>query len=156
MSRRLRARTAPSFAGLTPASAKASAAAKGASKKANTRCELLLRRELWSRGLRYRLHVKHLPGHPDIVFPSHRLAIFCDGDFWHGRELGRRLEKLERGHNAAYWMNKIQGNVERDRRNTLALTAADWSVLRFWETDVLHETKKIADEIEQRLANRRR
>jgi DNA mismatch endonuclease (patch repair protein) len=114
----------------------------------------LLRRELWRRGLRYCLHVAGLPGRPDIVFPKRRIAIFCDGDFWHGRNLDARLRTLARGHNAAYWIAKIRGNVERDRQNTLALEAAGWVVLRFWETDVLRETQKIADRVEEVFADR--
>ena len=111
----------PSFQGLQSASAFASAAARGASRKVNTRCELLLRRALWQRGLRYRLHHPGLPGRPDIVFRKHGLVVFCDGDFWHGRDLETRLTKLTRGHNAAYWVAKVKANVERDLRHTRTL-----------------------------------
>lgn len=135
----------PSFKGLRPASEKASRAAQGASAKANTRCEVLLRRELWRRGLRYRLSPRGLPGRPDIVFLKERVAIFCDGDFWHGRDLPARLAKLSRGHNARYWVAKVQRNVDRDRRQTQALEAAGWTVLRFWETDILRDVVKIAE-----------
>ncbi|WP_348652882.1 hypothetical protein [Polyangium sp. y55x31] len=86
--------TTPSFACLHPASENASTAARAASAKRNTRCELALRRELWRRGLRYRLHLPGLPGRPDIVFTKHRVVVFCDGDFWHGRHLEARLAKL--------------------------------------------------------------
>src|SRR5271166_5592080 len=107
-----RERTTPSFKGLHPASVKASAAARGASAKTNTRCELVLRRELWRRGLRYRLHPPGLPGRPDIVFTKQRVVVFCDGDFWHGRDLEKRLADLAAGHNATYWLAKVQRNVE--------------------------------------------
>jgi DNA mismatch endonuclease (patch repair protein) len=137
----------PSFHGLSAASEKASAAARGASRKTGTRCELALRRELWRRGLRYRLHAQGLPGHPDIVFGKRRLAIFCDGDFWHGRNLETRLAKLASGHNAAYWLAKVQQNVERDRHQTEALRASGWTVLRFWETDILRRPDLVADQI---------
>lgn len=150
-----RTRTTPSFEGLRPASQGASNAARGASAQANTRCELALRRELWRRGFRYRLNVPGLPGRPDIVFPKYRLAVFCDGDFWHGRDLKHRLEKLTRGHNAAYWTAKVQRNVERDRQNTSALGAAGWYVLRFWESEVLCETTRVADRIEEFLTSTR-
>lgn len=113
----------------------------------DTRCELVLRRELWRRGLRYRLHHGSLPGRPDIVFPSQRVVIFCDGDFWHGRDIDVRLAKLARGHNAIYWVAKVRRNIERDRRQTSALEMAGWVVLRFWETDLLRDTCKIADRI---------
>lgn len=147
-----RKRKTPSYAGLHPASRSASAAARGASKKADTRCELTLRRELWRRGLRYRLHVPGLPGRPDIVFPRHRVAIFCDGDFWHGRDLDDRLAKLSRGHNSAYSVAKIRRNVARDRESDRALEAAGWTVVRIWETDVLRAPGQAANRVAQILA----
>lgn len=147
-------RITPSFTGLFPASARTTAAARGASKKTGTRCEVILRRELWRRGLRYRLHITGLPGRPDIVFAAQRVAIFCDGDFWHGRDLDLRLEKLALGHNADYWTAKIKSNTERDALNTRALEADGWAVLRFWETDVLRETREVADRIAGVLADR--
>lgn len=140
-------RATPSFAGLHPSSRNASAAARGASSKANTRCELALRRELWRRGFRYRVNVSDLPGRPDIVFPKRRLVIFCDGDFWHGRDLQQRLAKLSRGHNATYWVSKVRRNVERDRQQTRMLQEAGWTVLRIWETDLLGRVEKVADEV---------
>src|SRR5262245_59222595 len=102
-----RPRTAPSFLGLKPASARASSLARGASIKQNTRCEVVLRSTLWSLGFRYRVNVESLPGRPDIVFPGRRVVVFCDGDFWHGRQLRRRLRKLAKGHNARYWVAKV-------------------------------------------------
>src|SRR5437879_6189268 len=103
----------PAFTGLSPATPSSSRAARGASRKRDTLCELALRRELWSRGLRYRLCHPDLPGRPDIVFPAPRVAVFCDGDFWHGRHLGARVAKLARGHNPAYWVAKVRRNAER-------------------------------------------
>src|SRR5688500_10606364 len=142
----------PTFEGLTAASERSSSAARGASGKTNTQCELVLRRELWRRGFRYRLHYGGLPGRPDIVFPRHRVVVFCDGDFWHGRDADARLAKLARGHNATYWVAKVKRNVERDQRQTHALEKAGWIVLRFWETDLLRETKAIAGRIVTALA----
>jgi DNA mismatch endonuclease (patch repair protein) len=120
--------------------------------KSDTRCELALRRELWRRGLRYRLQPPGLPGRPDIVFYGCRVAVFCDGDFWHGRDLETRLAKLARGHNAGYWVAKVTRNLERDREITFALEAAGWVVLRLWETDVLKDPAKIADRIQATIA----
>lgn len=88
-----------------------------------------------------------LPGHPDIVLSRARVLVFCDGDFWHGRDLAAREARLAEGHNAAYWVQKIRGNVERDRRNNEALENAGWLVLRFWETDILRDPQRIADVI---------
>jgi len=77
-----------------------------------------------------------LPGCPDIVFPGARLAIFCDGDFWHGRDWPIRRIKLKRGHNAAYWIPKIEGNIQRDLRNTALLESEGWCVVRYWESEI--------------------
>jgi DNA mismatch endonuclease (patch repair protein) len=90
-----------------------------------------------------------------MVFVKERVAVFCDGDFWHGRDLEPRLAKLARGHNAAYWVTKVQRNADRDRKISSALEAAGWIVLRFWETDVLREARGIGDRIVQVLADRR-
>jgi DNA mismatch endonuclease (patch repair protein) len=110
-----------------------------------------LRRELWQRGLRYRLHVLALPGKPDIVFPKHRVVVFCDGDFWHGRHLQARLERLASGHNSAYWRAKILRNVERDKEHTRQLRREGWCVLRFWETEIIRSPGHICDQIQVTL-----
>jgi DNA mismatch endonuclease (patch repair protein) len=127
----------PSFKGLRAASQVASDVARASSRKRDTRCELVLRRALWSCGLRYRLHCGHLPGCPDVVFLGARVVVFCDGDFWHGRNLEARLRRLKRGHNASYWVAKVRRNSERDRENTAALETEGWKVVRLWESDIL-------------------
>ena len=96
--------------------------------------------------------VPGLPGRPDLVFPTHLVVIFCDGDFWHGRNLEDRLTKLGRGHNSVYWVEKVRRNVDRDRAQTRMLQQAGWTVLRFWETDVLRWTQEIADDVVAALA----
>jgi DNA mismatch endonuclease, patch repair protein len=139
--------SSPSFLGLASASQRATKAARGSSTKNNTRCELLLRRELWRRGLRYRVDCPELLGRPDIVFFKHKLVVFCDGDFWHGRDLEARLARLRAGHNAPYWVTKIRTNVERDRAVTARLRAAGWHVMRAWETNILRDPNPIVDRI---------
>lgn len=136
---------APSYRHLRPASARASRAAAGSSKKSGTRCELILRRELWSRGCRYRLDVGDLPGRPDIVFTRARLAIFCDGDFWHGKDWPRRKEKLARGSNPGYWIAKIERNMERDLGVSAQLRDAGWIVLRFWESEIRKDLDNVCE-----------
>jgi DNA mismatch endonuclease (patch repair protein) len=140
-------RTTPSFTGLRPASAKASGAARGSSTKSDTKCEIMLRRELRRRGLRYRLHPKDLPGRPDIVLRREQIAIFCDGDFWHGRNLAARVAALSRGHNAEYWIAKVKRNVHRDGLQTRALESLGWTVVRLWETDILRSPPDAAQEV---------
>jgi DNA mismatch endonuclease (patch repair protein) len=137
----------PRYTAFTPASPRASKAARGASAKRDTKCELVLRRAVFARGLRYRVDVKRLPGRPDLVFSRAKVVVFCDGDFWHGRNLAERIAKLEDGHNAPYWVAKITRNVERDGEQRLSLEGEGWLVMRFWESDILKDVERIADEI---------
>ncbi|NEV64014.1 very short patch repair endonuclease [Thiorhodococcus minor] len=146
-------RIAPRFDALSPASKQASAV-KRKNRAKGSGAEALLRKRLWARGLRYRLHAKELPGKPDIVFRKLRLAVFVDGDFWHGRDWDQRQRKLAQGHNPGYWVEKIRYNLERDRRNTLELESRGWRVLRLWETDILKDPDG-ATEAVARLAQAR-
>lgn len=150
-----RKRATPRFDALHASSARASAAARGSSRKRDTKCELALRRVLWRQGARYRVDVTSLPGRPDLVFPRERLAVFCDGDFWHGRDLQARLERLATGHNAPYWLAKIRTNVERDHRHEAALIAEGWHVLRLWETDIMKDTPAAAERVLHEIASLR-
>jgi DNA mismatch endonuclease (patch repair protein) len=88
---------------------------------------------------RFRKNVASLPGRPDVVFPRVHLAVFCDGDFWHGKDWSVRRATLAQGTNAPYWIAKIEANRARDRRHTAALRADGWIVLRFWES-AIHAT----------------
>ncbi len=144
---------APSFTGLRPAS-EAASRAKRANGKTDTRPELLLRRSLWRLGLRYRKHAARLPGKPDIVFRTARVLVFCDGDFWHGRNWDCLKPQLERRHNASYWVAKIQRNIERDRANTERLKADGWAVVRLWETDITRNPHAAALRVKRLLARR--
>jgi len=136
-----------SYKGLSPASEQSSAAGKGASKKSNTRPEILLRKAMWKAGLRYIKNVEELPGKPDIVFRGAHLAIFCDGDFWHGKNWASRKKKLKRGSNADYWISKIESNIKRDKNNTQQLKQQGWTVLRFWESDIYNKIDQIVSSI---------
>jgi len=145
-------RPSPSYVGLTPASPRAQAAARGASRKIDTRPERLLGRALWGQGLRYRKNVAGLPGRPDLVFSRARVAVFCDGDFWHGRDWDARRAILARGANASYWVAKIGRNVERDREHERTLRDEGWTVLRFWEGDIRLDTAGIAERVRMAVA----
>lgn len=128
--------------------------ARASSRKSDTRCELRLRTALWQAGFRYRKNVANLPGRPDIAFPGPRVAVFSDGDFWHGRNWETRLEKLSKGTNADYWIAKIQRNMERDRANTERLQEMGWAVLRVWESEIHKDLpevlKRVADLLRER------
>lgn len=137
----------PSYKGLSPASKMASRIASASSGKRDTRPELLLRRAVRGAGLRYRIDVASLPGRPDLVFSAARLAVFCDGDFWHGRNLERRVSRLAAGHNAPYWVTKIRSNVERDRRTNRLLRDSGWKVLRLWESDVVANPQRAVNAV---------
>jgi DNA mismatch endonuclease (patch repair protein) len=132
---------------LVPASRQASQAARGASKKRGTRCEIILRNAVERRGIVPDSVDETLLGKPDLVFREQRVLVFCDGDFWHGRNLKQRIAKLEQGHNAPYWVAKITGNVARDRRHTRNLRKLGWTVLRFWEKDIHANADRLARKI---------
>lgn len=132
-----------SFVGLSPAS-EAASRAKRANRKRDTKPELVLRRALWAAGLRYRKHAGDVPGNPDVVFRAARVVVFCDGDFWHGRDWPVLEEQLLRRHNAEYWIAKIARNRERDALHTLRLAQEGWLVLRFWEKDIIRDPSAVA------------
>jgi DNA mismatch endonuclease, patch repair protein len=136
-----------SYRGRKPASPQASAAGRGSSKKSDTKCERLLRQALWAAGYRYRKNLADLPGHPDIAFLRARLAVFVDGDFWHGRDWESRRQKLQAGSNPDYWIAKIQRNMERDRETTSRLQELGWTVLRFWESEIQLSPQEVVQKI---------
>jgi DNA mismatch endonuclease (patch repair protein) len=105
-------------------------------KSQNTKPELNLKKALWNLGFRYRKNLKKLPGSPDIVYTKHKLAIFVDGEFWHGYNWAEKKTKIKT--NRDFWIPKIERNIQRDIQNNQLLTEAGWHVIRFWE----HELKK--------------
>lgn len=116
-----------------------------------TRPEVALRHELWRRGLRYRKNDGRLPGKPDIVLSRARLAIFCDGDFWHGhnwavRGYGSLEEELKRYSKA--WADKILRNIQRDKEVNQKLKNLGWKVLRIWESDIKRDVKHCGNMVE--------
>lgn len=145
---------APSFLGLRAASAAASRI-KSRTRAKDTRPELALRKALWSEGVRYRVHASALPGKPDIIFPAARVAVFCDGDFWHGRDWSTRRVRIASGANSDYWIAKIESNMRRDRLSTSHLQRLGWRVIRVWETDVLRSPVRVASRIIQVVHQRR-
>jgi DNA mismatch endonuclease (patch repair protein) len=131
----------------------------------DTSCELSLRRELWRRGLRYRLHGgsqagSTLPGRPDIIFGRPRVIVFVDGDFWHGRLLRAQgvaaLAATFRSERRDWWVHKIVGNAARDNRNSRLLRSRGWLVIRVWESDVRNRLKVVADRVERAVRRRQR
>jgi DNA mismatch endonuclease (patch repair protein) len=109
----------------------------------NTAPEILLRKELWRRGCRYRLRLRLHGTRPDLVFAGSKLAVFVDGCFWHGCPEHYRPPVG----NARYWREKIEGNQARDHRNDMALANAGWKVLRLWECAVERDPAVAADAV---------
>jgi DNA mismatch endonuclease, patch repair protein len=111
--------------------------------------EVSLRKEVHRLGLRYRVYPKNVFGRPDFVFPAGKVAVFVDGDFWHGRILIEQgLEALrERHRGRRYWIDKMTRRVERDELVTRTLEEGGWLVLRFWESDVDADVKGHAERI---------
>lgn len=101
-------------------------------KSHDTKIEVALRKALWHHGIRYRKNYKIFSCHPDIVITKYKAAIFCDGDFWHGKTIKHRDIYT----NKDYWHEKIKRNIERDLENTIELRDNGWTVLRFWESDI--------------------
>jgi DNA mismatch endonuclease (patch repair protein) len=127
--------TVPRYENYRPRSVEASRVGAG-NRRQDTTPEIVLRKTLWSVGIRYRLHSNALPGRPDLTLAKWRVVVFCDGDFWHGRQWSRRKKKLSKGWNAGYWVPKIERNRRRDRQVTRLLRSRGWIVIRVWESDV--------------------
>lgn len=98
------------------------------------KAETMLAKTLWHSGYRYRLNYRKLPGSPDIAIPKYKIAIFVDGEFWHGYDWETRKTKLKA--NREYWIEKIEENIARDRRNDMCLEALGWVPVHFWEKEV--------------------
>nr|WP_320026401.1 very short patch repair endonuclease [uncultured Acetobacterium sp.] len=123
-------------------------------KNKDSKIEILLRKELWSRGLRYRKNDSSVFGKPDIVFKSKKLAVFCDSEFWHGYNWEERINDIKS--NKEFWITKIEGNIKRDKTVTTTLEQDDWLVLRFWGKEIEKNTIKCADIIEEKLNSRKK
>ena len=122
-------------------------------KNKDSKIEVLLRKELWKRGLRYRKNVKGLLGHPDIVFKGVKVAVFCDSEFWHGYDWENRKADIKS--NREFWIPKIERNRERDIEVTAGLEEDGWIVLRYWGKEIKNKTSDIADEIEEAVQSRK-
>lgn len=117
----------------------------------NTKIEETLRKALWHKGYRYRKNSTDLPGKPDIVIPKYRIAIFCDGEFFHGKDWKSLRPHLENSNNSAYWIKKITRNIERDEQINKKLMFMGWTVLRFWGKEILKNTDECIKVIEETI-----
>ena len=113
----------------------------------DTKIEILLRKALWHEGIRYRKNYKVCSCHPDIVITKYKIAVFCDGEFWHGM---RDISNCTK-----YWHEKIRRNMERDLENTIELRDNGWIVLRFWETEIKKHLDDCVAEVKRCIDARR-
>lgn len=107
--------------------------------------ETALAKAIWRNGFRYRKNYKAIPGSPDIAITKYKVAVFVDGEFWHGEDWENRKNKLK--NNREYWIEKIEENIARDRRNDLLLYEMGWIPIHFWEKDVKRNLQKCVDKV---------
>lgn len=113
------------------------------------KAETLLAKALWHQGYRYRKNDKKLPGSPDIAILKYHIAVFVDGEFWHGKDWEIRKGRLKR--NREYWIEKIEENMARDLRNDQLLMQAGWTPIHFWEKEVMKNLPICVAEIEEAI-----
>ena len=121
-------------------------------KNKDSAIELLLRKELWARGLHYRKNVKSVYGHPDIAFIGKKIAIFCDSEFWHGFDWDNRNQDIKT--RREFWIPKIERNMQRDIEVTERLKQEGWIVLRFWGKEIKSNPNYCADVIQEAFNTR--
>jgi len=111
----------------------------------NTKPELQFRKALWKKGIRYRVDSKKIPGKPDVSIQKFQLAIFIDGEFWHGYDWPERKKSLKA--NRGFWIPKIERNMQRDREVNKRLEEMDYTVFRFWTNEIKHNLDKCINDI---------
>ncbi len=111
----------------------------------NTKPELQFRKTLWKKGVRYRVDNKQLPGRPDVSIKKYKLAIFIDGEFWHGYNWNERKDKLKS--NRDFWIPKIERNMQRDREVNRQLKELDFTVFRFWTHEIKDNLKTCINDV---------
>lgn len=116
-------------------------------KNKGSKIELMLRKELWHRNIRYRKNAGKVFGKPDIVFKIKKVAVFCDSEFWHGYNWEERKQDFKS--NRQFWIPKIERNMQRDIEVTEKLTQDGWTVLRFWGNQIKKDVVACADIIEK-------
>lgn len=112
-------------------------------KSKNSKIEIVLRKALWNKGIRYRKNYKKLLGKPDIVITKYKIAIFCDSEFWHGYNWNEKKNEIKS--NQEFWYRKIESNIKRDRYVTETLQQQGWIVLRFWGKEILKDIDKCVE-----------
>jgi DNA mismatch endonuclease (patch repair protein) len=115
----------------------------------NTSIEILLRKALWHEGIRYRISYGKLPGKPDIAITKYKIAIFCDGELWHGKDWENKKQRIKT--NKDYWIQKIERNISRDIDNEKKLENMGWIVIRFWGKEIKKNLMDCINEIKETI-----
>lgn len=119
----------------------------------DTKPEILLRKKLWQKGIRYRKNFKNLPGSPDIAITKYKIAVFIDGEFWHGYNW--RVNKNRIHTHRSYWVPKIERTMKRDQENNKDLEDDGWTVIRFWSKRVVKNVDYCADYVEYMIRSKK-
>lgn len=117
----------------------------------NTKIEVALREALWSKGYRYKKNYRKLPGSPDICLTKYKVAIFCDSEFFHGKDWEILRPKIAQGNNGQYWVKKIQENIDRDAEVDKKLLFLGWTVIHFWGNDILKNIDQCIRVVEEAI-----
>lgn len=120
-------------------------------KSKNTSIEIDLRRALWKKGYRYRKNYNELPGKPDIVLTKYKIVIFCDSEFFHGKDWEVLKPRLEKGNNSEYWVKKIERNRKHDQEINKQLLYLGWTVIRFWGKEIKQDVSQCVKVIEETI-----
>ncbi len=120
-------------------------------KNKDSKIECRLRKALWNKGYRYRKNDKTLPGKPDIVLFKYRIVIFCDSEFFHGKNFDELKAQLQKSNNRDFWIDKIQKNIARDEEVNKTLRAMGWEVLRFWGKEITKDLDGCVQAVEEAI-----
>lgn len=120
-------------------------------KNKDTKIEIILRKALWKKGIRYRKNYNKIPGKPDIAITKYKIAIFCDSEFFHGKDWEQLQMQIKRGRNPDFWVEKISRNRERDSEVDMQLRALDWEVIRFWGRDITKKVDECVRVVEEKI-----
>lgn len=121
-------------------------------KNKDSQIEIVLRKELWRRGLRYQKNSAKVYGKPDIVFIGKKVAVFCDSEFWHGYDWENKKSEIKS--KREFWIPKIERNIQRDIEVINKLQSDGWIVLRFWGNEIKNNLMECADKIERAIKER--
>lgn len=123
-------------------------------KSKDTSIEIKFRKALWHKGYRYKKNYKKLPGKPDIVLTKYKIAIFCDSEFFHGKDWEILEPRLQKANNGDYWRKKITRNIAHDDEVNKQLLFLGWTVIRFWGKNIMNHTDECVQVVEEAIFNK--